>query len=206
MLANIIPFKEQPKKCLQPVFRKGKSLRNLLFKHKAIGMEDLESPTTRCREVGVRTLGRRCDGCNMMANISSTTLGPNNLMLQLGGGNCKSKNIIYLCQYSLCDKFYFGKTIQTLANRISGHRGKMKDIEKVVEVDDKNTLAVHAYFVHIIKTNEEFNKLYKFSVVVHLNPSSLQTSEQHYINKFQSFVPFGLNVDNPAGLQAILIN
>ena len=81
----------------------------------------------------------------------------------------------------------------------------MKDIEKVVEVDDKNTLAVHAYFVHNVKTNEEFNKLYKFSVVVHLNPSSLQTSEQHYINKFQSFVPFGLNVDNPAGLQAILI-
>ena len=53
----------------------------------------------------------------MLANISSTTLGPNNGMLQLDGGDCKSKNIIYSCQYSLCDKFLFGKTIQTLANR-----------------------------------------------------------------------------------------
>ena len=61
--------------------------------------------------VGVRTQGRRCDGCNMMANISSITLGPNNLMLQLGGGNFKSKissiyvNTPYVINFILVKRF-----------------------------------------------------------------------------------------------------
>ena len=45
----------------------------------------------------------------------------------------------------------------------------------------------------------------KFTVVARLDPSALLTAEQNFVNRFQTQVPFDLNVGKPIGLPDWLI-
>ena len=188
------------KKVIQAVYRKAPCIKQMVSK---TNLQVSEVPTTRCRKQGERYVGRRCDACDMMANIALTSLSSQTL--KMAGGNCKSSNIIYFGQCSSCNKPYFGKTINSLGSRIAGHRGHLKGIHKAVEIDDNNSLAAHAYFCHNIKSAIEFNKLYKFSVVAHVDPKNLLMNEQHFINRYRPYTPFGLNIQNPVGISAILV-
>ena len=72
------------------------------------------------------------------------------------------------------------------------------------EIDDENSLAAHAYFVHGEKTVNDFNDLYKFSIVKRLqNPDLLTRVEQSYINKYKTQHPLGLNINDPIGLRML---
>ena len=62
-------------------------------------------------------------------------------------------------------------------------------LTKVDTVEDENSLAVHAHFVHRANSSEQFNNTYEFSVVAFCDPSNLEVSEQQYINKFRTYVP-----------------
>ena len=126
-------------------------------------------------------------------------------LLEMAGGNCKLINIIYFAQYTKCSKLYFGKTINSLGGRISGYRSHIKDIENVIEFDDRNSLAAHAYFCHNVNSTADFNNLYHFSIVKHVDPKNLLMNEQFYINKYKSYAPFGLNIQNPIGISAMLV-
>ena len=200
------------KKVVQPVFRKGKSLANQLFSQKLLTLSGSRNsnngnPTVRCTDPLVVHRGRRCDACPMMGNVPVMTI--NRVKLHLAGGNCKTALLIYFSICSECKKPYSGKTINSLRDRISGHRSHMKEMINANDdllIDDNNCLAAHAYFKHNVTDNKGFNHLYKFSIAEILSdPSIILRREQYYMNKYKTFVPFGLNVSNPIGLKALLL-
>ena len=50
-----------------------------------------------------------------------------------------------------------------------------------------------------------YAELYTFSIVEKdVTPKNLVIREQHFINKYHTFVPLGLNISNPIGLHALL--
>ena len=141
----------------------------------------------------------------MMGEVSSVDI--RGAQLLLAGGNCQTTLLIYLGICVACLKPYMGKTINELRCRINGHRSHLKEIlsadlcKNDLLIDDTNCLAAHARFCHCVKDNKSFNLLYKFSIVQKLHdPNLLLRREQFYINKYKTFVPFGLNVSNPIGL------
>ena len=126
--------------------------------------------------------------------------------LRFVGGNCKSSNIIYLARCVHCTLKYFGKTTQTLRERISGHRTFINSFKPGSEVTDENCLAAHVKSRYGVTNTKGFKEAYKFSVVEFVStPGNLLTREQKYINSFRTFSPFGLNIANPIGLRPILL-
>ena len=155
----------------------------MLFKQRDLVLNKGKgSPTARCKIEGVRHVGRPCDACNMVGNVSSLVI--KGKTLHLAGGDCKTNNCIYVAECPECKKYYFGKTTQRLNKRIAGHRNKINGIESETEFDDFNSLAAHAFFDHDITSVEGFNSLYKFSIANQLhNPSNLLVSKQSFIKK-----------------------
>ena len=182
-------------------------MKNMIHRQKDIVLDtsDCGKPTSRCRTPGVTYRGRPCDGCNMMGETPHVKV--NTKVLRLDGGNCKSSCLIYVAICTHCSKCYFGKTIQALRDRISGHRSFMNIFDRKDEVSDENCLAAHVITQHNVNDSPGFNLSYKFSVVEHVSaPKLLLTKEQLYINSFRTFRPFGLNTDNPIGLKAQLVS
>ena len=132
----------------------------------------------------------------------------NGVRLPLAGGTCKTMLLVYFALCLECMKGYFGKTVNSLRDRISGHRSHMKHMTNANDsfvIDETNCMAAHAYFHHNICDNKGFNQLYKFSIAeIVSGPGSILRREQHYINKYRTFVPLGLNISNPIGLKALL--
>ena len=140
----------------------------------------------------------------MMGNVASVDVRGKKLLLT--GGNCQTTKVIYIAFCTQCTKIYIGKTVNELRIRINWHRGHMKNITNVDKlVDDTNCLASHAVKCHNMKDNNDFNALYRFSIVQVVNdPKSLLRREKFFINEYKSSVPLGLNFANPIGLQALL--
>ena len=89
--------------------------------------------------------------------------------MNCAGGDCKSFNLNYCAQCSICNKAYIGKTVQQLGRRISQHRSPIQALGTSTcisrnDIDDTNTLAAHA-IEHNLRTKAGFNSLYKFYVL-----------------------------------------
>ena len=154
--------------------------------------------------MGGKHRGRPCASCNLMDSVPFIEF--QDKTLRFVGGNCKSSNIIYLARCVHCTLKYFGKTTQTLRERISGHRTFINSFKPGSEVTDENCLAAHVKSRHGVTNTKGFNEAYKFSVVEFVStPGNLLTREQKYINSFRTFSPFGLNIANPIGLRPILL-
>ena len=130
-----------------------------------------------------------------MSNCDSTTI--NNVKHNnFDGGNCKSNNVVYLVQCSLCHKAYVGKTVNPLHCRMNGHRNSKANENDLIT--DEQVLSHHATVTH----QAQFNNIYRIWIVRKLNdPKSLLGLENYFINKFDTKHPFGLNIDNPLGLR-----
>ena len=69
--------------------------------------------------------------------------------------NCKSSNVIYLAQCTICDPVqdngdsncYAGQTIQPLHKRVNGHRSRF-DVNENLQIWEKSALSKHAYESH----------------------------------------------------------
>ena len=157
--------------------------------------------TTRCTPLDTKKVGRPCEGCELMSGKDHIRIGDKTLYCS--GGNCLSNNLIYGVQCLLCLIAYIGKTVQTLRNRISGHRGFMNklDTSMNIEIDNDCTLAAHLIFDHGLRSKDDFNRVYKFYILRYVNNTEfLTTEEQRLINYFDTLKPKGLNVNNPVGL------
>ena len=132
----------------------------------------------------------------MMSNKS--TCNVNGLKFdKCHGGNCKSKNLIYLVECKLCNMYYVGKTTQALHKRINGHRASKSNCT-LSTLTDESTLYYHCKYEHENTLN--FNNLYSFTIIKYVSPLNLLVTEQSFINRFNTIRPIGLNVDNPIGL------
>ena len=116
---------------------------------------------------------------------------------KLEGGNCKHRNVIYLFQCTICSICYVGKTDQPLHKRVNGHRncGELDGLEVIT---DFQALQYHASVTH----KADFDRIYKVSIIKNVNcPNNLLHWEQVYVDKFNTQVPFGLNIENPLGIR-----
>ena len=194
---------------IQVVCRRAANIKDLVYGQKCLGKPEGIGISSRCTPMGTSRQGRPCDTCNMMSEQSTYEI--NGLTLKCEGGNCLSKNIVYfaICQSCIKDNLlvgYFGKTVTPLRERVSGHRNRIKDVQNSDSIlDDSNSLATHAFSKHKIKTNKDFNTNFKFSIGCRCDPKILETREQHYINKYKTYHPLGLNMANPIGLPGRLL-
>ena len=187
---------------LKTVFKKGPSLRSLVFTQKKVVLgSDSGGLSVRCTsiEVAMHKRGPKCQTCPNMSNLNSFTVNGMHYD-KCSGGNCKSNNIIYLCICKLCDLAYFGKTTVPFHKRMNNHRDSMNnyDFNEAPPITDAHTLAYHA----LEHQNHPFNKCYTYFIVKEVsNPSELLATEQFFINKFNTKKPTGLNISNPTGVR-----
>ena len=123
----------------------------------------------------------QCKCCDVISPNPISHVTVNGQNVHLPSGNCKSKNIIYLCKCNLCaNKFYVGRTVQPLHKRVSGHR---QDLTSVVSQglnyvnspdisDDTFCLGMHLFNEHGITTN--FNDHFTFHVLEHVSPLQME--------------------------------
>ena len=158
-------------------------------------------------------LGRktgRTTPCNAHANCKCCQLVNKENLSELSGrpvscapGNCKTKGIIYLVICKLCSKPYFGRTTQTLAKRMSGHRGCYYEVlqkEDIDESKDDYSLGLHLVNEHGCSDPGDFNKNYNIQIKEVCSPSLLEKKEHNYIHGYNTLYPIGLNKVNPFGL------
>ena len=191
------------------VYKRGKNLKDILFRRKSIALNTPNTSTVPCMDPGIRKRGAKCQCC-LLVSKNSCVLN-NNRTVQTVGGNCKTINIIYCATCTLCqsNNVYVGKSVSALHERVNQHRfafyeilrkSKRKDdyIENMV-VDDKNVLGAHIVKFHRKLEQADFNKSFKFDIAAICSPDNLRFMEQTYINRLHTLVPFGLNNINSIG-------
>ena len=116
-------FSEMETPVLGVVSKRAPSLRDMLFSQRDICLNTGRgSVTTRCTPLGTRRVGRPCESCDLMSEEVRLTIGQQSM--NCTGGDCKSFNLNYCAQCSICKKAYIGKTVQPLGRRISQHRAQ----------------------------------------------------------------------------------
>ena len=150
----------------------------------------------------------KCLCCDVISSSPQSHVTVNGQKVQLPSGNCKSKNIIYLCQCNLCaDKCYVGRTVQPLHKRVCGHRQGLTNVVSEglnyvnspdISSDDTLCLGMHLFNEHGITTN--FNDHFTFHVLEHVSPLQMEKIEHLWIHKLNTLFPNGLNRSNPFGL------
>ena len=196
---------------LKVVTRRAPSIKDLLFRRKAIALSEDSSSnqlpeTVPCTDPKMRKKGAKCQCCSMVSRGSYVTNA--GMKINICGGNCKSKNIIYAvtCKHCSDNNVYIGKTVLELRNRINGHRAKFYDILRnsgtndfvlnPSEIPDEQILGAHLYLKHNLVNKENFNESYVVDVVSHCSPKDLRVREQFYIHALKTLTPLGLNQMN----------
>ena len=129
----------------------------------------------------------------------------NGVRVDCEGGNCQSRCLAYGATCSVCSKVYAGKGVNTLRDRVNGHRScyysllskAPEDIESLLDkCDDDQILGLHIYLEHNMRDRADFNTCYKFDVLKTCTPDRLRIIEQFYIESLNTLMPNGLNVIN----------
>ena len=103
-------------------------------------------------------------------------------------------------------KILFGRAVQLLHNRMSGHREcyyKILDAINIDESKDDYSLGLHLVHEHGCVDREDFNTHFTVLIVENCSPSRLEKLEHMYIHKYKTLNPFGLNKVNPFGLSVL---
>ena len=189
-----IPHKDQLK--LKYIKKTGSSLKSRLCKSKSIGTGYHRAATTPCKR-------SRCKSCKLISpNKDHVT--SNGVKYSSCSGTCITRNVIYAAQCSICKKLYAGKTTDTLAGRINGHRAKTVEyFRKGGNVrtsgnDEEYTLARHAY-----NHGQNLDDLFKFCILEHVSPSNMHVKEHLWIQKLRTIAPLGINSVDPFGISLL---
>ena len=189
-------FKNASKPLFQFIKKTGANIGSKLSVLKSLALGNKNGNTVPCYGHG------NCQCCQMIseANIDEV----NGLPVTTAPGNCKTKNVIYLVSCRLCKKTYFGRTVQLICKRMSGHREcYYKVLRKPDDVDvhsDDFSLGLHIANEHGCTDEGDFNRLYNVQIIENCSPSSLEKKEHCYIHKYNTLFPIGLNKTNPFGL------
>ncbi|KAL5255716.1 hypothetical protein ACHWQZ_G011068 [Mnemiopsis leidyi] len=180
-------------KLFQFVKKTGSTLRSRLVTSKQLALGAKHGKTEPCQR-------RNCKCCSMI--LSKDSITTNGKRIRSAPGNCKTYNIIYLVQCSICKKNYVGRTINNLHKRMDGHRSKFYEIIDGRAVDitsDEYSLGVHLVD-HGLGVHTDFNETFRTFILENCSPSALEVKENNYIHLLNSLRPFGLNTVNPFGL------
>ena len=189
-------FSDVSSPIIKTVYTRGPTLGSSLFRQSKVTLGSSSGMSTRCttEDESKHKRGAKCRTCPLMAN--SDTVKINGVCYNdLEGGTCKSRNIIYLAQCKKCNRSYIGKTSTPLHKRVNGHRNNTMISDLIT---DEQALVHHATTVHM----STFDGTYRFFVVMNVgNPTDLLKWELYFIDKFNTKIPKGLNIDNPMGLR-----
>ena len=131
--------------------RKGRSVASVVVKNNQL----CATSETTSSSGGQRCGSRGCLTCPTIVQdneglcVNGRILSPG---IQL---NCKSSNVIYLAQCTICDPVqdngdincYAGQTIQPLHKIVNGHRSCF-DVNENLQIWEKSALSKHAYESH----------------------------------------------------------
>ena len=201
------------------VNRRGRTIGDIVLSRKrfALGRAVNNGATTRCTPLDTRRRGAPCLSCNMMSGVSTIKSHARGTCYRTGGGNCKSRNIVYSAQCTECCLQYVGQTTQELRARISGHRVHCKDrasdfvrCRETRDPGDLNNdgvaLVDHMWSVHGKHSKEHFASMYRFSVcAADVSPRSLDSVEQAWVAKLRTMRPEGINIANPGRVRQGLV-
>ena len=188
-------FKEATKPLFKFVKRTAANIGSRLAVHKSLALNNQVGCTEPCRNHS------NCKCCKMIgANVTQTLGKP----IQPAPGNCKTKNILYLVTCRQCSKPYIGRTVQHLANRMSGHRENFyKILRNSTDVDcqsDDYSLGLHLANEHACSNEADFDVNYNVQILKNCSPRTLEKDEHVYIHKYKTLSPLGLNKTSPFGL------
>jgi hypothetical protein len=189
-------FKKARRPLFQFVKKTGANIGSKLSVLRSLALGNKVGTTSACFGHG------NCKCCLMIDEPNVEQV--NGIPVTSAPGNCKTKNTIYLVTCRLCLKSYIGRTVQPLADRMSGHRAcYYKVLRKHTDVDscsDDYSLGLHIAHDHRCIDQEDFSRLYRVQVLENCSPSSLEKKEHCYIHKYNTLFPVGLNKTNPFGL------
>ena len=150
--------------------------------------------------------GRGCKTCRMLMTGPIVTVGSKKI--KLAEGTCKTNNICYLAQCSICEKSYTGRTVDPLQKRINGHRHYYREILKKIG-DDNNEidtncdlwmLGLHLHLDHGLTDPDAFDQSIKFGILDVVNPTEIEKKEYLWMHRLNTFQPVGINIEYPFGI------
>ena len=191
-------FKNAKKPLFQFVKKTGANIGSRLAVLKSLALGNKFGNTVPC-------FGHRnCKCCDL---IDEPNMVVNGIPVAPAPGNCKTRNVIYLVTCKLCNKSYFGRTVQQICKRMGGHRECFyKVLRKHTDVDvlsDDYSLGLHLVNEHGCIDETDFNRLYNVQIIENCSPSTLEKKEHCYIHKCNTLFPIGLNKTNPFGLPVL---
>ena len=193
-------FRTQQGPLFQYVKKVGPSLRSQLnsLKQQALGTK--RGSARMCNGPGCKT-------CQMLIRTEFLNVGKKKI--KLSEGSCKSYNICYLAQCSLCEKCYTGRTIEFLHKRTSGHRHCYVEILKKsannsLSEEDSNKdlyqLGLHLHLEHGLTDPKAFDKFIKFGILEVVSPAEIERKEYLWMHRLNTFQPVGINIEYPFGI------
>lgn len=168
--------------------RKGPSIRNRVVKNRSLCEHKVEA------EVGAsqRCNSRKCKSCPQMLEEGKSMLVNGFQVKPLGSHTCKSKNVVYVAQCTICegkpvDSAYVGQTQQKFHQRANGHRACF--VANDPDTIEKSALALHAKERH----PDQFNMgIFRFAIVDSVQGGTLNRREARAIHELRTNV-MGLN-------------
>ena len=121
-----------------------------------------------------------------------------------------SNNLVYHLRCKLCKQPYVGKTVQIIANRLSGHRNKFFEYIRLNgkikgdSTDNEYVPGMHLYNCHGLKNFEDFNNNFTLTILEKCSPSNLDIKEHLWIQKLGTLNPLGLNLVDPFGFPLLI--
>ena len=94
----------------------------------------------------------QCLCCKIVSE--KETVNINGRVTKSAGGTCSSNNVVYLMQCKICGDGYVDKTVETLRERMKGHRkafnATLRNIHKInkIEADDDNIVGLYLVQKH----------------------------------------------------------
>ena len=165
----------------QCVKKTAPSLSNILVNAKSTSLGQMFDSSNPCNKHKTK----KCLTCLVMSK-KNFIYGPNLKMIFTAGRICSTCMVIYHARCRYCDKVYVGKTVQPLADRVSGHRSSFYSCITSIDLsalfnDDEHLLGLHLYCNHHLKLKyrSAFNESYTFSILEKCSPNNIDLKEHN---------------------------
>ena len=191
------------KKLFKYVKRTGSSLRNKLVKVKNMALNRTHGRTRPCNRKNAKC-------CMVISEEERFVI--NGRVVKAIAGNCTNYNVIYCFQCLLCRKYYVGRTVQILGNRIGQHRRFyyeiLGDVNTILSNDlyrdnDDYSLGFHLVDCHNLVNKCDFNNSYRVFILDICSPKMLEVQEHKFIQSLKTLKPYGINAVDPFGIPHI---
>ena len=117
-----------------------------------------------------------------------------------------TSNIIYAIHCTICNKYYIGRSVRKLRERVGEHRRAyyklLKDLNNVLanelyRDDDEFSPGLHLIDEHQLNHHQAFNECYRVFLLDVCSPKYLELRENRYIHEYKTLKPFGINTISP---------